>query len=311
MFKRLWEWIRRPHGWRLVLVYLFTAVCIASALYFCAVGAEGYGAAPYIVYGLAAVTLGYTVYTCVLYVPKIRRRSAEFLRKNKFIDRLCGQYAFRTVVFAFGSMSISLLNAVFYCVMGVVALSVWFGALGAYYFLLFFMRFGVILYYGKKRRNKEETDETRLKVQEVKTYRICGVLLVLLPLVLSAAIAEMVVSGRTFVRAGMMIYVSSIYTFIKITMSVYNLFKARKNDEMTVRAVRNVNLADALVSVLALQTAMIYEFSKQQTFRYANAVTGAAVCALTAALGIFMIVYGSRLIQQLKKEKKSDERQQI
>lgn len=309
MFKRLLEWIRRPHGWRLVLFYLFTAGCIAGALYFCAVGAEGgYGVAPYIFYGLAAVTLGYTVYTVVLFVPKIRRRAAELLGKNKFTERLCGQYAFRTLVFAVGSMAISLINAVLNCAMGFVNRSVWFGALGAYYLLLFSMRFGILLYYGKKRRHEEKLGETQMKLRELQTYRVCGVLLVLLPLVLSSAILEMVVSERAFVRSGMMIYVSSVYTFYKITMSVYNLFKARKNDEMTVRAVRNVNLADALVSILALQTAMFHEFSKQQGIGYANAITGAVVSALTAALGIFMIVYGSRLIIRLKKEKLTNDR---
>lgn len=79
---------------------------------------------------------------------------------------------------------------------------------------------------------------------------------------------------------------------------------------MTVRAAKNINLADAFVSILALQTAMFREFDAGDVVNVAtmNAVTGAIVCALTAALGVFMIVIAAKKVGQKrdKEEHKTD-----
>ena len=72
---------------------------------------------------------------------------------------------------------------------------------------------------------------------------------------------------------------------------------------MTVRASKNINLADAMVSILALQTAMFHEFGTGMgdfNIGTMNAITGAVVCALTAAIGIFMIVYTTLIIRKCK-----------
>jgi hypothetical protein len=69
-----------------------------------------------------------------------------------------------------------------------------------------------------------------------------------------------------------------------------------------VRAIRHINLADALVSILALQTAMFKEFAIGQNVGVYNAVTGGVVCALTLALGTFMIVTAEKRSRILKKE---------
>ena len=82
-------------------------------------------------------------------------------------------------------------------------------------------------------------------------------------------------------------------------MAIYNMFKAKKNDDMTVRALRCISLADALVSILALQTTLLYTFSTNlQTNAFANALTGAVVCAITLALGIYMIINANKLLKK-------------
>lgn len=302
MFRKLWEWLRHPHGWALVLFYIFAAICIAGAIAFTVIDI-GYDVLAYVFYALAAVALAYTVYTLVLFIPRCKQNIVALIRKNGFTNKMYEQYGFRTVVFALVSLTLSLANALLNGVTGIVYLSLWYIALGAYYLLLFVMRGGVLLSHRKKGKAAKTETPTQIKVREFKAYRVCGILLVLLPLALSFAILEMIVSDRAFVRAGMMIYVTALYTCYKVTMAIRNIFKARKNDDATVQAIRNVNLADALVSVLALQTAMFHEFAGGESIGYANAITGAVVCALTAALGIFMIVKGSACVKKLQTEK--------
>ena len=304
MFKRLWQWIKKPHGLWLIPLYIFSAAVIACAVVLSVVGqGKGYDIVAYIFYALAAVMLGYCIYTFVLIAPKAKANALKIIKSNGFTNRLYEHYGFRTVVFALVSLAISAANAVFNGVIGIIYISVWYLALGAYYLLLALMRGGVLFHHKNKKKYAERESDAQVEIRALKTYRRCGVLLILLPLALSFAIMETVASGKAFVHSGMMIYVSAIYTVYKVASSIKNFFKAKNGGDMTIRAIRNVNLADALVSLFALQTAMFHEFSsEEQSLGVQNAIVGAVVCALTAAIGIYMIVYGFLKIKNIKEE---------
>lgn len=192
------------------------------------------------------------------------------------------------------SFAVSVSYAVFNGIMGIVERSIWYGALSLYYLLLTFMRGGLLI----RRKTRKVQDETQN--YEWRKYRVCGILLVSLPLALSCAILEMVRSEKAFVHAGLAIYAAAVYTCYKVIMAIINIVKARKYDQPKLRAARCINLADAMVSVLALQTAMLREFTSDMNVGLANALTGGFVCALTAALGIFMIIKSTRKILKEK-----------
>ena len=197
--------------------------------------------------------------------------------------------------------------AVFNGVLGIMGLSAWYGALAVYYVLLAAMRGGVLSFHflGRKKYAADANGEKRA---DLRAFGICGTGLVLLPLCLSVVIAQTVRGINSFEHPGLTIYVAALYAFYKIVMSVINIFRARRSDELTVRAIRSINLADALVSILALQTAMFREFSPDADAGFANALTGFAVCALTAALGIFMIVRSAFERKKLVKTGQAGER---
>ena len=135
---------------------------------------------------------------------------------------------------------------------------------------------------------------------EIRKYRNCGWLLVSIIMALSAAVLQMVRNGAGFVHAGWTIYVFAVYTLYKMTMSIINVVKANHFDDFTVQALRSVNLADALVSILALQTALLLQFSDGKTMAAANALTGVTVCILVLAMGVFMIMRGNKYLKRVK-----------
>ena len=108
---------------------------------------------------------------------------------------------------------------------------------------------------------------------------------------------------------GPMIYVSAAYTFFKVVMGIINLTIARKNDDMTVKAVRSINFADALVSLLALQTALLHEFSPDSPFfnSIMNAVTGSVVCIFTLVVGIYTVVNANKKIKEFTQKMEAGE----
>lgn len=284
-----------------MLFYFIAAACIAGAIVFSVVGkSAGYAYIAYIFYALAAITLGYTVYTIVIFAPIAKQKIIALMKKNEFTGKMYAQYGYRTIIFAIGSFTLSVANAVINGSIGIINFSVWYFALGIYYLLLAVMRGGVLVYYRKKKRYTQTESPREMCMRAAGKYTMCGMGLILLPIALTGVIIETIVSDRAFVRSGMMIYVSAVYTVWKITMGIYNFFKARRGDELTVRAIRNVNLADAYVSVLALQTAMFHEFSPEESFGLANTFTASAAGILTGALGIYMIVKGIQRKRILK-----------
>lgn len=276
------------------LVFTLCAIAAAVACIFLSVGVINY-----LLYALSALSLGYLVYLVIVTAPKIKGRITAAMQKGKFTNKLINQYSFRTVVFAVGSFILTAAYVAFNGVMGVISRSVWYGSLAAYYLLLAIMRGGVLNFHRKKGKLLKEGEAQGVKA--LKIYRLCGVGLIVMPVALSTAILHMVLGKNTFQRYGYTIYVSALYAFYKIIMAVYNAVKAKKTNDAVIGALRNINLADAFVSILALQTAMFNEFGGDiQLVMQMNAATGATVCALTAALGVAMIVSANKKLKVIK-----------
>lgn len=86
-----------------------------------------------------------------------------------------------------------------------------------------------------------------------------------------------------------MIYAVAAYTFLNLTIAIFNLFKARKQDDLYVQSIRNINLANAIVSIFVLQVALFQAFSPESNLSFANGLTGGAISLVILGLGIYMI----------------------
>lgn len=232
---------------------------------------------------------------------KLSEKIKEKLNQNKFTRRF-SDYDFRTVVFTVVSLIITTGYAAFYAMLGIALLSVWYGMLACYYIMLVAMRAIVVFYHKRKRKRGANAIEHKEKIIRAKIYKNCGIVISLFTFPLSIAILLMVSEHATFSHAGLMIYVSATYTTYKVVMTIRNLVKARKSNDMTVLTVRSINLADMFVSILALQTAMFHSFSPDGNWSAMNAITGAFVCLATVFIGVFMIANGKRAITQINYE---------
>ncbi len=300
--KKIGRWLKNPHGIFLLLLYGITIIFVAGSISLAMLGdlENPLAAVVYVVYAIATIALGYSVYTAILLILKIKQKAVKRLRKRKFTGRLLDG-TIRLLVFTVGSLATGMAYTVFNGVIGIIELSIWHGALSGYYLLLTLMRGGILLYHRPKSKGKT-TSEYDAKKRALKIYRICGGILFVLPVCLPFAILQMAMEKNSFQYGGMMIYVSALYAFYKITISIVHIFKARKNDDMTVRAIRCINFADVLISALALQTEILKGFSSEENVGYINALTGGVACAFTAALGIFMFVNASIKLKGMQKE---------
>ena len=124
---------------------------------------------------------------------------------------------------------------------------------------------------------------------------------------LVAAIVQMVNAGGGYEYAGLMIYVMATYTFYKLGLSIYNIVKAKKHKDYTIQSIKNISFADSLVSILALQTALLAAFAENYEPALPNALTGGAVSLIIIAIGIIMIANGQTQLLKLQREKINNE----
>ena len=300
--KKIWAYLLNPSVKFLIFSYILTVLSIAGALTFVIID-DGTKAVisilSYLFYALAAITLTYSTYTLIKFIPKIKASIITFIKSHKMLNHMMESYDYRTLVFAAISLTINLLYVAFNGVVAIVELSIWYGALAIYYLLLTGMRCLILFYQGAKRKNQTLAED---KVTEVKKYRIVGYLLTFLPLALSFAILEMVAYKKAFVHLGLTVYAVAAYTFFKLTLAIYNIVKSKKSDDVTIRGLRSISLADAGVSLLALQTTLLFSFSEGIDYGYLNAITGAVVCALTVLLGISAVINANNKLKNYKEE---------
>ena len=139
-------------------------------------------------------------------------------------------------------------------------------------------------------------------------HKNSGIITLVLNVALSAAIGQMIFSDAHFTYMGWTVFAYAAYAFYKITMSIVALIKAHRQDDLTVRAIRNINLVDALVSILALQTALLTTFGDgTMNISAMNTLTGIVVSTTAIAIGIYMIVSANKKMKELQKENNSHE----
>ena len=300
-FQKIYKSILNPPTWAKVLTFIVMIISATLSLVMVALGFENNLIAilAYVLFAVAGISLAYSVYLIIPLFPKMKSGIITWMEKYQFTHLLLRNFGFRTVIFAIGSFLMSLLFSLFNAYMGIINSSIWYGALATFYIALAFLRGGVLLYHKNKIGKKTQNDE----YVKAKVYRNSGIITLILNIALSSAIAQMIFSNAHFTYIGWTIFAYAAYAFYKITMSIISFIRAHKQEDLTVRAIRNINLVDSLVSILALQTALLTMFSEGEiNISLFNTFTGIAVSMLSVSIGIYMIVSANKKINQLQKE---------
>lgn len=308
-FPTFWKKVLHPPVWAKVLTFIVTVIsCTASVLLLFVDYAEDSILAilSYVLYSVAALSLTYSVYLLIPIVANAKKNILAWMNNHKYTNRYLHDFGFKTIITTVMSFAMSFINGFINGYLGIVNKSIWYGALAMFYIALAFVRGGVLFYHSRRliKKDKSQNDD----FAKAKVYLGSGIATLILNLALSSAIAQMIFSNAHFEYVGWTIFYSAAYAFYKITMSIISFIKAHKQTDLTVRAVRNINLVDALVSILALQTALLTVFSDPSVnISLYNTLTGTAVSLSAIAIGIYMIVSASKTIKKLQKEETNNE----
>lgn len=252
------------------------------------------GAPAYVIYAFSAYSL---TILCVA-APRVFKKVYAAILQNRWIQKLLfhpvtRQYrtslSFRGAVSLYCGVIMNVLYIAFRLTVGALYASVWSFSIAAYYFLLSGLRIFLILCY--RHRNAK---------LEYRCYRATALSLFALNIPMAGMVAFMVRTGSGFNYSGYIIYLSAVYTFYTVTLAVLNLIKYRRLGSPILSAAKVLNLVSAMMSILALQTAMLAQFSKNEIAysKLMNGITGSCVCGLVVAVAIFMLWHSKKLKPQ-------------
>ncbi|OUQ64539.1 hypothetical protein B5E53_13945 [Eubacterium sp. An11] len=246
------------------------------------------GIAVYILAGVFLVT------ACIFLVQDLKNGVIEkivsTITRNPLGEKFFDDYTFRIILSTMPTFIINVAYTVYNGVLGVMHQSEWFITMAVYYSLLGIMRYHAV-HTGRKISRME--DQSLVKKKELSVIKTEGILLLLLNLALSGVVLLTIVQDTAKRYSEIMVITIAAYTFYKIITSVINMIKVRKLQSPILITIRNISVADALVSVLTLQMTMLASFQGRSTMNInqMNAMTGMAACILISLLGISMIYY--------------------
>ena len=290
-WKKLGKALLFPHIAIMILLVPIATVLLVGSMVF--VGTESVIA--YISYVLAAYTL--TVWC--FKIPYLIKFLKTFKDENKYARKWQDDTRLRVNVSLYGSLAWNALYGLFQLWLGFYHHTFWFYSLGAYYICLGVMRFFLVRHTSKYAPGE--------KMQtELKKYRTCGCVFLVMNLALALIIFFMVYWNRTFEHHMITAIAMATYTFTALTTAIVNVVRYRKYNSPVFSASKAISLAAALVSMLTLESTMLTTFSDgtmtATTQKWMLGATGGAISVLIVATAIYMIVVGTKKLKQLKSE---------
>lgn len=295
-WKKLGKALLFPH---IAIMIILVPVAIVFLVY-SMVFLEMESVAAIIAYVLAAYTL--TVWC--FKIPYLIRFFKTFKNENKYVRIWRDDTRLRINVSLYGTLIYNTAYALLQLGMGFWHHSFWFCSLAGYYISLAVMRFFLVRHTSKHRPGERMLDE-------LKKYRACGIVFLVMNLALALIIFFMVYWNRTFKHHEITAIALAAYTFTSLTLAIINTVKYRKYNSPVYSASKAISLASACVSLLTLESTMLTAFGDGTMSLTEKSillgVSGGLISVFIIAMAIYMIVQANKKIRLLKigKEKQN------
>lgn len=235
----------------------------------------------YFIYSMSAYSL---VCLCIELINKLKEsRIVNKIISIKIVQRYLNDFSFRGKINIYQGLIVNMFYAFFRLIVGICYKSTWFISMGIYYLVLMIMKSYLLVCYKRKYDVK-------------KCYRNIGYGLFLLNIPMGGMIILMIKTNAGYSYPGYIIYLSALYTFYTVIAAISNVIKFNKKNDMILSASKIINFVCALMSILALQTAMISHFSSHgDSYRQMmNTITGGIVYILVIMTALYMIIHSKK-----------------
>lgn len=272
------------NGWILAPLIIVATILL---IYVFACGLENSPVA-YVAYVLSAYALVAT--SCRL--PDFIKKAKKLLHGNPHSRRYINEAEHRARISLYSGLCIHTVYSVFKLISGIYYNSVWFGAEAFYHIIITVIQLLMV-------RSERKNSQNILKQWTV--YRVCGVLMLFLNLAISTFVVMTVFQNKSYVYSGLIIYATASYTFYRLIIAFIHIGKFRKRSYPILSASKFLNLSSSLMSLFALQTAMLTQFGDESVdSEILNAFTGILVIFSVIYIAVTMIIRSTKEINKTK-----------
>lgn len=279
-------------GWKLLcalpfpLVLSLSAGCGMGLVWVFAQGLELW-IPSYFLYALSACCL--TV-LCVK-LPAAVRGAGDWLSRHPKLTAFLNNGELRFKLGLYFSQFVNFAYGIFKIASGVILGSAWVGCDGIYNMTQALIQLFQIL----RRKNAGTL------VQQWRSYRFCGVLILLMHLTLTGIVFQMLNWNRAEEQGEILMIITAVFAFYKFTRSFLDIAKDRKHIHPVDSSIRMLDLAQAIFAIFSLQASMFHTFGTGESWeQLLNIITGCAVCLLIVSMGVYMIRRANREIKKLQ-----------
>lgn len=228
----------------------------------------------------------------------------EHIKRNPYGKKFLEQYGFKTMTLGLCSAVVNLGFAVFNIIGAFLYDSVWYVAIAGYYIAIIIFRLSVIFADVKARKKYSESDKRYVLLQN-KIELAGGAYLVLVEIAMATVITLTVLFEKPVKSSEIMAITTAAYAFFKITMAIINVTKARKHGDPVVQSLRNLNLADACMTMAALTVTLLNTFGKEGGEHFnlvMNSNVGFIACAAVLGIASVMIIKSAKRIKEIRRD---------
>ena len=247
---------------------------------------------------ISYVLSAYTLMVWCLRIPYLIKILKSFKNENKYARRWLDDERLRINVSLYSALIWNTAYGIFQLWLGFYHQTFWFYSLAGYYISLAIMRFFLV------RHTRRFKAGERMR-EELKKYRTCGIVFLIMNLALALMIFFMVYWNRTFTHHEITTIAMAAYTFTAFTFAIINIVKYRKYNSPVYSASKAISFASACVSMLTLESTMLTTWGDGESAEFRQmmlALTGIAVSLFIIAMAVSMIVRGNKELKKLNEK---------
>ena len=280
-----------PHIAILIVLLPIAAVFLVYSMVF--LGTES------VIAILSYVLAAYTLTIWCFKIPYLIHFFKTFKEENKYARLWQDDTRLRVNVSLYGTLIYNTAYGLLQLGMGFWHHTFWFYSLAGYYISLAVMRFFLVRHTRRHQPGEKMLDE-------LKKYRACGIVFLIMNLALALMIFFMVYWNRTFNHHEITTIALAAYTFTSLTLAIISNIKYRKYNSPVYSASKAISLASACVSMLTLESTMLTTFGDGTMTltgqRILLGLSGGVISVFIIAMAIYMIVQANKKIKLLKTE---------
>lgn len=303
MFKKVFNFLKKPNELFSCFVYIFliifAGISIVTSKY------TNSTILMSIIYGIFGTIFFYSLYLFIAFDFKnlrnfFKNKISKVTEKNKFVYRLVYDTHFKMML----SLVVSIIFTIFFVAYntfaGIYYKSIWNGSISVYYLLLLGIRCVILL--NEHKISEQNFLHKKAEISRAKIFKSEGLMLLLCDIALVVPVTLLVLFMKDVNMPVWVAIANAAYTFYKVIGCIISFAKSRKNNIVTVRGVKNLNLTDAMVSLLSLENIMIITFSesRENSMFILIAVSAFIIMVLSTAIAIMTYIRGKRMVYKLK-----------